>query len=387
MKAWLVVLGLLWSVSAWGAETISPEVFRALKDAESQLDADPGSTLKRLESVRAKAKTDLEQALLAAYLSYAHLALGRSAEAAREAEEALASPKLPAELRPKLHAVLGQAQLQLSRFQEAARALETAGDEPQIRYLAAYAHYRLGQYTRAAQILEAILSLPNPPKEWGQLLLACYLEGQNFDRAADWLAKQLARRPNEADLWQQWLALKLRARRPQEALAAMVLAWHAGQLDAKQFLDLARLYAAAGIPEKGARLIEAWRDQGRLAPTVDTLRLEAELWLLARERRKALPVLEQVAKLRGQGSDFLAAARVAAELESWQETARLARQALQTGLSDPSEAELWLGIAAYHLGDPTAAETALTRLQHSRRLGPYARHWLGCVRAKRRTCR
>lgn len=385
MRLWLLTW-LLVAFGATGAEKVSPEVFRTLKTVQEQLNAGrPAESLSLIE--RVQASSAVERALLSAYASYAYLALSRYQEAAEAAQEALASSELPKELRPKLQGVLGQAQLQRERFQEAANALEAADSEPQMRYLAAYARYRLRQYEQAAKILESLIaSSPNPPKDWQQLLLACYLEGSRYDQASDILAKQLAIQPQNADLWQKWLALKLQTRRPQEALAAMVLAWHAGQLEAEQFLELARLYAASGIPEKAARLIEAWRRQKRLPQTEDNLHLETELWLMARERQKALSVLEQIASSSGKGSDWLAAARIAAELESWQDTARLARLALQAGLSDPSEAELWLGIAAYHLGDSTAAKSALTRIQHSHRLGPHARHWLGCLDKPRR-CR
>ncbi len=383
MRAWLLSLVLL-LLSAQGAEKISPEVFRALKDAEHHLNANhPEESLKRLTEVSPKAKSGLEQSLIAAYSSYAYLSLARYQDAVQSAQKALTSPELPGGLSPKLKVVLGQALLQLERFQAAAEALEAAGTEPEILYLAAYARYRLGQYERAAKLLEQPVT--NPPADWHNLLLACYIQGQNFARASELLAKQLAHQPNNSDLWQQWLGLKLKNRRPQEALAAMVIAWHAGKLSTSQLLDLAHLYAASGIPEKAARLIETWRSENRLPQTQETLRLEAELWLMARERQKALAVLERIASLSGKGSDWLAACRTAAELELWQDTARLAQQALK-GLSDPSEAELWLGIAAYHLGDVATAKTAFTRIQHSR-LKPHAHYWLGCLQAKRRACR
>jgi tetratricopeptide (TPR) repeat protein len=384
MRAWLFSLVLI-LMSAAGADKISPEVFRALKDAEHHLNANhPEESLKRLQAVSSTAKSGLEQSLLAAYSSYAYLSLARYQEAAQAAQKALTSPELPGELRPKLKAVLGQALLELKRFQEAAGALEAAGNEPEILYLAAYARYRLGQYERAAKILEQPVT--HPPSDWQNLLLACYIQSQNFARALELIERELSRQPNNTDLWRQWLGLKLKSGRPQEALAAMVLAWHAGKLQASEFLDLARLYAAAGFPEKAARLIETWHSENRLPQTQETLRLEAELWLMARERQKALTVLERIASLSGKGSDWLAACRIAAELESWQEAFRLAQQALKAGLSDPSEAELWLGIAAYHLNDSATAKSALTRVQHSR-LKPHAHYWLGCLHSKRRACR
>lgn len=386
MRPWLLTWLLAIAFGATGAEKVSPEVFRTLKTVQEQLNAGrPTESLHLIE--RVQAGSAVERALLAAYASYAYLALRRYQEAAEAAQEALGHPELPKELRPKLQSVLGQAQLQRERFQEAAQALEAAGSEPQTRYLAAYAYYRLRQYEQAAKILESLLaSSPTPLKDWQQLLLACYLEGGRYDQASNMLAEQLERQPQNADLWQQWLALKLRSRQLHEALAAMVLAWHAGQLDSKRFLDLARLYAASGIPEKAARLLASWRQEKRLPEAQDALHLEAELWLAARERQQALAVLEHIASLSGKGSDWLAAARIAAEIQSWQKAAQLAQKALQAGLSEPAEAELWLGIAAYHLGDLTTAESALTRIQHSRRLGPHARHWLDCLDKPRR-CR
>lgn len=392
MKAQLLTWLLVLSVSAWGAEKVSPEVFRALKDAEHHLNANhPAASLKTLETIKTKAKSGTEQALVEAYSSYAYLALGRHAQAASAAQAALANAGLPEELRPKLFLVLGQAQLQSERFLEAAEALEQAlakGADNEIRYLAAYARYRLRQYDHAAALIQqAIKASAAPPEEWYRLLVACYVEDKRYSEAAKTLEALLKTRSQNPELWRQWLALQLKARRPQEALAAMVLAWRAGQLAQEQLLDLARLHAAAGLPEKAARLIAEWRNEKRLPQTQDTLRLEAELWLMARERRQALPVFAQLASLSGKGSDWLTAARLAAELQSWSETAKLARNALQAGLSDPAEAELWLGIAAYHLDDPAAAEAALTRAQNSRRHMAYAQYWRGCLKKRPQRCR
>ncbi len=391
MKFWLLAW-LLAAASVTAADTVSPQVFSALKAAEEALNANrPADSLNRLEAVKANAKPGTEQALVAAYLAYAYLALGRHAEAAEAAQAALKTASLAEELRPKLLLVLGQAQLKRERFAEAAQALEQAlveNQDPEMMYLAAYASYRLGQFDRAALLLRrAIAASRTAKEEWYRLLLTCYLEGKDYAEAERIIQQLIARQPQNRELWQQWLALSLKRGHTQPALAAMVLAWYAGQLSQEQLLDLARLYAALGIPEKAARLIAAWHRQKRLPETQDSLRLEAELWLAARERRQALAGLERLASLSGRGGDFLAAARIAAELEAWQDTARLARQALKAGLSEPGEAQLWLGIAAYHLGDSTTAETSLTQLQSSRRLGPYARHWLGCLKTKRRTCR
>lgn len=387
MKGWLIAW-LVLAASVAAAEKISPEVFNALKAAEAQLNADrPADALNRLEAVKPTAKPGTEQALVSAYSAYAYLALGRYAEAADAAQAALKTASLPEELRPKLLFVLGQAQLQRERFAEAAEALEQADQDPQILYLAAYARYRLYQFERAALLLRrAIDASSTVQDEWYRLLLACYLEGKNYAEAEQLIRRLIARQPQNRELWQQWLALNLERGRTQEALAAMVLAWHAGQLDAEQFLHLARLHAASGLPERAARLIQQWRGQKRLPETLDTLHLEAELWLAARERKKALPVLEQVAQKSSQGSDWLAAARIAAELELWQETAQFAQKALKSDLADPAEAELWLGIAAYHRQDTETAKAALTHAQRSPRLGPYARHWLDCLKGRRRGC-
>ncbi len=392
MRGWLLIW-LLVAVSATAVERVSPEGLTALKAAKEQLDANhPASALKLLEAIRAKAKSGAEQALIAAYSAYAYLALGRAFEAAEAAQTALEAVSLPEALRPELLIVLGQAQLQRARFQEAAVAFEQAlaagKAAPEVYYLAAYARYRLRQFERAIAWLNQALAGSKQPDEWYQLLLACYVESRKFQEATQTLAKLVERDPDNHDLWQQWLALALAAKNPQQALAATVLAWHAGKLAPDRFLDLARLYAAAGLPEKAARLIAAWRKQGILPETLDALRLEADLWLLARERQAALPVLEQIAHKSGQGSDWLAAMRVAAELEAWPKTVQLAQRALASKLANPAEAELWLGIAAYHLQDTQTAEAALSRVQDSRRLGSYARHWLGCLNTRRqRPCR
>ncbi len=383
MRALWGLILMVWL--GWGAAaTVSPAFHDALAEVQrQQAQGHYGASLQRLQRLRRQARSGLERALVQTYLAYAYLGLDRLDRAAAAARQALKRPELPAGLRHPIALLLGQIELQRERPDQALRWLEQALQErpdPQTRYLLAYAHYRLGHYRQAiAQLRQALKTHPDAPEDWRRLLLACYLEAKRYGEAETLLRALLRRHPGDAALWQRLAALAIARGRDHQALAALVLAWHAGDLSRDTLLAIVRLHARVGIPEKAARLVRRWRREGRLDDDLRTLRLEAGLWLAARERERALPVLERIARRSGQGKDWLAAARTAAELEDWRAVRRAARQALRTGIAEAAEAHLWLGVAAYHLGDAATARKALTRARRSNKTTRLAAYWLGCV--------
>jgi len=379
---WGLILGA-WL--GWGAAATVPPVFHdALAEVQrQQAQGHYGASLQRLQRLRRQARSGLERALVQTYLAYAYLGLERLDRAAATARQALKQPELPAGLRHPLKLLLGQIELQRDQPAQALRWLEQALRErpdSQTRYLLAYAHYRLGHYRQAiAQLRQALKAHPDAPEDWHRLLLACYLEAKRYGEAEILLRSLLRRHPGDAALWRQLAALAVARGRDHQALAALVLAWHAGDLSRDTLLAIVRLHARVGIPEKAARLVRRWRQAGRLGDDLSTLRLEADLWLAARERERALPVLERIAHRSGQGPDWLVAARTAAELEDWRVVRRAARRALRAGTAEAAEAHLWLGVAAYHLGDAATARKALVRARRSNKTARLAAYWLGCV--------
>lgn len=387
-RGWLLLF--LWLGVAQAA-TVSPALYRGLQQVEKlQQQGDYAASLERLRKLQRRAGNGLERALVRTYLAYAQLGLNHLDKAADAARGALESPGLPENLRPQLMLLLGQIELQRGRFRQAAGWLEKAlaaleKPDPQVLYLAAYARYRLKNYARAVGHLRRALKLRDPaPEDWYRLLLACYLESRRYRETETTLKALLQRHPGDTALWRQLTALYLTENQTHRALAALVLAWHAGDLKRETLMEIVQLHAHLGIPEKAARLLRQWREEKRLPDDLKTLSLEAQLWLAARERDHAAEVYATLARRYGRGEDWLALARIELERERWPAALAAAEHALKAGAKPPAEAHLLAGIAALRAGRQSLALKHLHAACRRRKLAQQAHYWLRCARREMR---
>ncbi|MBN2700246.1 MAG: tetratricopeptide repeat protein [Methylohalobius sp. ZOD2] len=392
-KQFIPALLGLWLVIGGAEETLSPSLFRGLQKVEElQREGRYAQSLKRLQRLSRQAESDLAKALVQTYLAYAYGGLDRLEEAARASRAALNQASLPERLQPELWFLLGQIELQRERFRQAAEALgrgiqAQASPNPQDYYLLAYADYRLHRYGDAIDSLRRALALnDSPPEDWYRLLLASYLESNRYREAEELLKNLLARHPSDQVLWRQLVALYLDRDRHHEGLATLVAAYHTGKLKQDTLFSIVRLYTHVGIPEKAARLIRQWRSDKRLPSDLKTLRLEAQLWRMARERSASAKTFRQVAEASGRGQDWLTLVRIYMELAAWRDAAEAAQKALQSGVEAPAEARLLLGVAAYRAGRLEMAARALEVARRSEEFASQADYWLQCVRGERQ-CR
>ncbi len=391
MKHWLWLLCLAWLLPVHGGETVSPSIHRGLQRAEKlQQAGDYQRSLKVLQPLAAKARADIEKALVQTYLAYGWLGKGNARKAAQAARVALENPALPKRLQPQLWLLLGQAELQRGRYPSAAdafrRALALSREEDgRIHYLAAYALYQQKRYAEAITHLQrAIRHHSSPPEDWYRLFLACCLEGKRYDLGEKILKQWLLRHPQDSTRWRQLAALYFERDRFHEGLAALVAAWHQGALDRQTLLQIVRLYAHVGVPEKAARLLRRWRLDHHLPDELKVLALEGDLWRMARERERAVKVLRRVAERGKEGRQWLVLASLYMELERWEEAAAAAKKALRLGVDRPGGARLLSGIAALRAGHRHSAVRLLEAARRDKTVMAQAEYWLRCARGERR---
>ena len=393
MKRWLWFFCLFWLLPSHAGGMIAQSFHQRLQQAEQlQQKGHYRRSLEVLQPLAGKSRSGLEKTLIQTYLAYAWLGLGKQDNAAIAARAALDHPDLPRELVPNLWLLLGQAELQRGRYGPAAsafeRALALAEDEtPQVYYWVAYALYQQKNYAKAIDYLQqALKHHPSPPEDWYRLLLACCLEGKRYGLGESVVKQLLARRPDDPGRWRQLAALYLERGRYHEGLAALVAAWYEGAMDRRTLLQIVRLYAHVGVPEKAARLVRSWRQEGRLPGELELLALEGDLWRMAREREQAVDVIKRVAEQGKEGRQWLVLANLYMEQERWKEAAAAAAKALEMGIRRPGHARLLMGISALRAGDRNTAVKVLEAARHSGTVMAQAEFWLRCARGERR-CR
>ncbi len=364
-----LTLLLLWlTASPALAAGLSPNVYNRLNDIREQMDAGRHQqSQRRLQTLLKELTGDAyAQAIVRQHLGYSHLEAGQWQAAQRELSAALQSQILPEEANQQLRLLLTQVHLQLGQPKQALKLLRIWLESS--RYISAEQHALAAQVFHAAsRTKQAIVHLEraletdgNAPESWRRSLVGMYLQVERYKPARSALERLLTLHPGKAEYWRLLAGVEQRTGRVDRALQVTALAYRQGLLNGRELLTLARQHAAIGIPEKAARLLQGWREQGLLETTAKRLFNEAELWLLARERDKALDVLSEAGRISGNGRADHLRGRILFEQKRWRDSISALQKALQAGdLRNAGNAHLLLGIAALNIDDPKLAETQL----------------------------
>jgi tetratricopeptide (TPR) repeat protein len=389
LRLFLILLLWLIALGPEAAEGLSPGIYHVLTDIRERMDAGAyAESIRRLEKLERESASDAYSlAIVRQHLGYAHLGRDDYAAAYRSFRDAAESKALPSEVSRELHRVLAQLGVQLGKPKQAAKYLQSwLRDQKRLKpadhALAAQVFYAAGKVKTAISHLEqAVAATARPEKVWLNSLLAMYLETKRYKKARSLLQRLIARDPGEAYYWQQLAQLHMQRNKPAEALAVLALAYGNGLLQAKDLTRFASLHAHAGMPEKAARLLGKWRKAGRLRNTLKLLLTEADLWLMARERERALGVLRLARKHGDDGRVALKEARILFQDGHWADAAEAFQQALKAGhLDDAAQVRLLLGVSAFRAGDTRLAEAVLEQAVADKKIGGQAKQWLLALR-------
>jgi tetratricopeptide (TPR) repeat protein len=367
------------------AAGLGPGLYRQLSDIREQMDAGKhANALPRLRGLFIDVIDDsYAEAVIRQHLAYCYLELDRLPHALLELSVTLELNTLPTEVNRQLRLLAAQTANRLDRPEEALRHLRgwlaaATALTPEQRALAAQIFHSSGKPEQAITHLEKAVAAKHPPPEaWQRSLLGMYLENKHDKKARKLLRGLIRGHPEKAEYWRYLANLELRSGRPDRALEALALAFEQGLLSTGELARFARLHAAAGMPEKAARLLREWRESGRMSVTLNRLRTEAELWLMAREREKALVLYEKAAELGADGFDDYQRGRILFNEGHWPQSLQALQRALKRGgFEEASKARLLAGIAAVQSGDLASAKTLLSEAAREPATKDQASAWL-----------
>jgi tetratricopeptide (TPR) repeat protein len=372
-------------MAAGAGRLLSPSTHETLARSQGLLEAGKArAALEELKGlVRRIGDDPYARAVVQQNLGYAYHVLGREREAIASYGAALKAQSLPEEVAQRVRYTLAQLLLGEGAYREGLQHLErwlrTESDPPaESRYLAAVAHYELGQCRDSiAQLEQAVARVASPPESWYRLLLACQYDLSRFRPAAKTLERLIRIAPGERDYWLQLAGVYQRLGRERDALAILELAYRQGRLEGPEILRLARLYLYLEMPYQAARLLERELETGRIASTEANWILLGDSLLQSQERPAAAQALGHAARVSEKGERYLRWGALLYELEDWPGAARALSTALDKGvLKEPGRAQLLLGLAAYRGGDMATARQALKKAARDPATRDPARRWL-----------
>ncbi|BAP81265.1 hypothetical protein MT1_4091 [Pseudomonas sp. MT-1] len=363
MPRLLLLISLLFAVSAQAAQSVDPSVFKALKRAQSaQEKGDYGAAHRALKQAEAKPGS-AEEALLWRSRAYLAWAEGNNRQALDLLDKAIASGKLDESILPDERLNLAKLNLVERRYAKVVSLLGSpanAGEE--VLQMLVQAYQGLGQHAKALPLAERYVQAnPNAADTWLQFLVAGNAELKRYETAERWQTRLLARHPNQAKSWRQLAGLQQMAGNEDKALATLRAAHAKGLRFSEAELDnLVLLAGAAGQPWQGAKLLQGMLESRLLASDAKRRERLGMLWWQARERSEAAQIYRDLAAQSGSAKFWLNVAQLELEQAHWQAGLDALKQAERAG-AERRKVRSWREWAEGELSFERQRQVASTR--------------------------
>jgi tetratricopeptide (TPR) repeat protein len=368
------------------AQSVTRSTFNQLTRIQAMTEAGQyAEAMTELEALVVKTEdTPYDFAIANQYIAHTSVLMGETERAREALRLALEVEELPPQLENDLNLFYGTVLLGEGEYEEARVVLErwyeaAASRHPSQLFSAAYANYMSGEVERAEELLLQAFEYPREVRDsWHQLHYQILFDLKRFDEAETVLRDLLARNPGDANFWRIFVNHHLQLEDSGKGLSAFMIAYDNGLIDRESDLrQIASLYSYVDVPEKAARLLEEWIDDGKIEDDVDTLKQLGALWLQSRERDRALVVLSKAAELAPDGRTFEMLGGIYFEDEEWQNAYDAYSSALEGGdLDDAPKVSLLAGICALRAGDDERAEEALRNAAETERYREQAESFL-----------
>jgi len=389
-----LALAAILSQPALATDTLSAKTYLGLQQAQELLDANqPDKAVAVLKKLAATVEGQAyDYAMVMQYLAHSQVLADQPAAALGTVTAALSHSDLPPELAIELMFYKAKLLLNEQRIDEGLAAIEmyfsqSPAPKAEAFYYRGFALFRAGRFREAQPALEQAVALASRRNAaWDDLLLAAYVQGESWDKAAQALRQRVGRTPQVLQNWKQLAGIYYQKGDHAAALATLLLAQRLHDLPPADLDSIIGLHNMLDMPEKGARLLEAWLEGGKLDPTPQRLRRLAELWLTARERTQAKQAFSRLAPGARTGEIDAILGQLHMEDAQWRDAAAAFSRALaKGGLKEEPRVRLMLGVCHLTAGDTARAVAALTEAARFPTVKASAERWLRTAAAKSQT--
>ena len=315
----MCVLALSAQTASAAAQSIAPDVFRALQNAQAAQQA--GKFTEAEQALNAiKTKPDsLEQALVWRSQAYLVWAQGHSKHAIDLLDKALRSNQLSAEQAAEDRLNLAKLSFSLKNYQQALQYLQGVAATDEILEIRIQSWQGLGRLDKALPLAEQYLKgKKNISDNWLQFMVGANAELKRYAQAEQWQKQLLQRSPDQLNAWKQLAALQQMAGQHAKALATLRTAYSKGITFKSTDLDsLINLASASEQPWQAARLLEGMLKHGMLARNATSQERLAQLHWQARDYPNAARQYAQLAKQTGKGQHWLNLAQLEIQQGRW----------------------------------------------------------------------
>ncbi|MBT8138223.1 MAG: tetratricopeptide repeat protein [Gammaproteobacteria bacterium] len=372
---------------------ISKRIYRYINDAQKLIDEKQyRQALPRLEKARDLKLTAYEQAVVLNMIGYVHYQNEDLQKALQSYAELLKVPRLPDSMARNTYLTISQLNLVAGDYvkaEESARLLlKSPGRKPPPPSSSVILAQSLMGQERFEEALEPLLFAISEQKKaganvrenWLATLSSIYFNLEKFEEMRDVLYELISINPKKQYLI-NLAAIHGQLGEKDKQLALIEALNDDNRLSTQsQLLTLANLFMVQQLPFKAAALLEREISNNRVEKNERNLQFQSQAWYLAGEYRKAVPPLEEAARMSGDGELWLRIARLEVALYEWERAEVAAKAAIEKGgLKNPGSALILEGMALAYQGKFYKAKRVLRQAVKLRESEKWAKQWLAFV--------
>ena len=218
------------------------------------------------------------------------------------------------------------------------------------------------RFTEALPWAEKVFAFdgPNADRSVYDFLIFLYDKTGDFAKKAELLETLLARNPEDRRLWDAISGDYFRAGEDRKAFEVQKAMYLGGILQTEdELMRVVNFYNSFDVPYAAAKILEKEMNAGRITPNYQRLELLANLYQVAREFERAIPVIERAAEMAPDGKMYERLGRSYSELQEWAKAEEaLVNGINKGGLADAGLAWVLVGQSRYEREDRSGAREA-----------------------------
>jgi hypothetical protein len=341
-------------------------------DAETaaMVNKDYNTAINKLNGLRSKTLNCYEEGAVLKLSAYIKIENGDRRGAVQDLLAALNKGYIPAKDTSQTYYNIAQIFLQEEDLSQALTYMtkwQQAGGQPDRtqKWQLAVLNQRANNFSEAVRWAEAVKrdDGSNFKQEVADLLVFLYNKTGDKAKLAVILEDLLARNPAERKYWDAIAGNYFQGgeeRKAFEVQKAMYLGGVLGKED--ELMRIVNFYNRFNAPYHGAKILEKEMNAGRVSKNLERLELLANLYQVAREHEKAIPVIKQAADAGGGGAMMERLGRSYADLQQWENTENALTKALSMGgVKDKGTAWVMIGQSRYERDDRAGAREAFRK--------------------------
>lgn len=247
-------------------------------------------------------------------------------------------------------------------------------------------YQQMDRFSDALPWAEKVLAADgaNADRSVYDFLIFLYDKTGDFAKKAELLELLLARDPSDRRLWDAIAGDYFRGGQDRKAFEVQKAMYLGGILQTEdELMRIVNFYNSFDVPYAAAKILEKEMNAGRISANYQRLELLANLYQVAREFDKAIPVIERAAQMAPDGKMYERLGRSYSELQDWGKAEDALIQAINKGgLSDTGLAWVLVGQSRYERDNRSGAREAFRNANNRG-----GRGWIDFMAAEDNTAR